>query len=236
MLVKAQTKLSQDSINYYESYLRSNFDDLIIYKTDTANLDLIEIPNEVTVTKFNKIIDRLIDTKPNRIDYYTTKTFMYFKVKQYNNFLEASEKLLNQSINNNGEWYNLYDTSLVHPNTLVDTYLYYLNIFPPAKNNKGEYYINLIADQFNNYFPESVNAYRISAWSKIKLNKKEEALPLLLKASKKEPKNADVLVHLLDIYVNFNKKEEAKNIYTKILATNDTQVIDHANEVMKFLK
>ena len=130
MLVKAQTKLSQDSVNYYvnqtKEILNKNFK---IEDTSTFFKNYTPISNEqLTSLNFNEIkkaldySEKLIESNPNRIDYFTTITFIYFYINSYENFINTSDRLLKQTKKNNNIWYNLNDSNKTDENILLRVY------------------------------------------------------------------------------------------------------------------
>ncbi len=127
--VKAQSEMSQDSIHYYVDETRNILSKILKDQNlspDFKNNNTID-PKYINdnISNFKKVLDnsdKLIKNNPNRIDYFTTKTYLYFISNMYDNFINESETLLIQAKINNNNWYNLSDTNKTEEDILLKVY------------------------------------------------------------------------------------------------------------------
>ena len=244
MLVKAQTKLSQDSVNYYvnqtKEILNKNFK---IEDTSTFFKNYTPISNEqLTSLNFNEIkkaldySEKLIESNPNRIDYFTTITFIYFYINSYENFINTSDRLLKQTKKNNNIWYNLNDSNKTDENILLRVYYPYIKHMLPFKNKENEFYVKQISEQFDKYFPNSSDRYLLKSWVENKLGNGQFAIKILEEGRKKYPNNLDLLFQLYEFYFS-TKNNEKMNKLKQEVANSDNQILKNQfNEMVKTTK
>lgn len=237
--VKAQTKLPQDSVDYYINETRNILNKIIKdqdLSSDFKNDNKID-PNYINanVKSIQKILinsDKLIKNNPNRIDYYTTKTYFYFISNMYDNFIKESEAILIQAKNNKNNWYNLTDTNKADSQVLLKTFYPYIKFMAPIKKNNDEYYLEVVVKLFETYLPNTSDQYLIKAWVQNKLGKGNLAIESLEKGRKKFPNNLDIIIQLYEYYFSTKNQEKMTQLKDEIFKSKNKDLINQFQSII----
>ncbi len=220
----SQTKIDQDSVNYYYDLGKENLSYIV---TKSSHID-----EKSALKKVIFAADKLIKINPNRIDYFTTKTYAYFISNQYDEFILASEELLKQNNINKGIWYNLDDTNRAKEDVLLEVYHYYIFEMIPRNNKNGKFYLNLISEQFDTYLPKTSEKYLIKAWISNIQGNGYLAIKTLEEGRIKFPNDFYILIQLYEYYLTLNKKDKLNDLKNNVLKQENKELIQLFEEVI----
>ena len=243
IFVKSQDfQLPADSVQFFVSYIESNNDKLLISRADTLSSGssgeiMIAYRSEPNLKEVEKQIgytEQLIKYKPNRIDYWYSKSYIYFTAKLYDDLFNSLDELLSYSKTNNNEWYNLNDFNRITTDEFLLGMSFYVSDIDKTKDQNGEFYYEKIAQLVQSHYPEHQQTYNILAISAFEKQDYQESAINYTKALSTDPDNIYYLVNLFNCQYFLNNKDEALKIYEKVKKLNHKEAIQYIENNLQY--
>lgn len=176
-------------------------------------------------------IDRGIELHPNRLDLRFSKIHMLWEIENYDKYTEEIIKAVNYSAINDNKW-TWTDSEVVENakdfflNTIQD---YQLRIYDTG-NVEMLIYMEQIADAVLVLYPDHVESLSNRSICHMSLGEFEDALDVLLRAEKINPKDYIILANIAHVYMILEDIPNALKYYTLMAKYGDDSAKEFAKD------